>query len=285
MKTTHPASRRFAAILFPAVALLLSASIAGAEDENFIIVASTTSTQNSGLFDHLLPEFHAATGIEARVVALGTGAALAYGKRCDADLVMVHAPGAEREFVDQGYGVERVALMHNDFVIIGPAWDPAGIRGAESASAAVAAIAAAGSQDARFVSRGDRSGTHIKELALWRASGLDPTLEAGSWYLESGAGMGQSLNMARAMDAYILVDRGTWLSFGNREDLELLVEGDPDLFNPYSVIAVNPEHCPEVRREAAQQFIDWLVSEPGQQAIARFRLAGQPLFIPDRLQD
>lgn len=281
MKTPYSMSRGFKATRVLAVMLLLSASIVDARKENFIIVASTTSTQNSGLFDHLLPEFHAATGIEARVVALGTGAALAYGKRCDADVVLVHAPAAEREFVEQGYGVERLALMHNDFVIVGPAHDPASIRGAESASAAVAAI---GSQGARFVSRGDRSGTHVKELALWRASGLDPTLETGTWYLESGAGMGQSLNMARAMDAYILVDRGTWLSFGNRGNLELLVEGDPDLFNPYSVIAVNPEHCPDVRHETAQEFIEWLVSEPGQEAIGRFRLAGQPLFIPDRLQ-
>lgn len=284
MKTTCPTSRGIAAILISAVALLLSASTLSAKEKNFIIVASTTSTQNSGLFDHLLPQFHAASGIEVRVVALGTGAALSYGKRCDADVVLVHAPAAEREFVEQGYGVDRVSLMHNDFVIVGPTQDPAGIRGAESASAAIQAIAAAGSQGARFVSRGDRSGTHIKELALWHESSLDPSLEAGSWYLESGAGMGQSLNMARAMDAYILVDRGTWLSFGNRGNLELLVEGDPVLFNPYSVIAVNPEHCPDVRHESAQQFIDWLVSEPGQNAIAGFRLAGQPLFIPDRLQ-
>jgi len=261
--------------------LALSAGVLSAEEENFIIVASTTSTQNSGLFDHLLPEFQAATGIEARVVALGTGAALAYGKRCDADVVLVHAPGAEREFVEQGYGVERIALMHNDFVIVGPANDPAGIRGAESASGAIGRI---GSLGARFVSRGDRSGTHTKELALWRKTGTDPSIDTGAWYLESGAGMGQSLNMARAMDAYILVDRGTWLSFGSRGDLELLVEGDPDLFNPYSVIAVDPGHCPDVRHEASKAFISWLVSESGQEAIGRFRLAGQPLFIPDRAQ-
>jgi len=281
MKTTRPWFAGLSTVRFLALILLLSANLLGAEEEKFIIVASTTSTQNSGLFDQLLPEFHASTGIEARVVALGTGAALAYGERCDADVVLVHAPGAEREFVEQGFGVERVPLMHNDFVIVGPANDPAGIRGTESASEAIGMI---GSQGARFVSRGDRSGTHIKELGLWRKIGMDSSLEKGSWYLESGAGMGQSLNMARAMDAYILVDRGTWLSFGNRGNLEILVEGDPDLFNPYSVIAVDPEHCPDVRHEAANAFIEWLVSEPGQEAIGQFRLAGQPLFIPDRLQ-
>lgn len=282
MKTIAPDARISAGIRLLAFVLLMSTSLAGAGQENFIIVASTTSTQNSGLFDHLLPEFEAATGIQARVVALGTGAALAYGSRCDADVVLVHAPAAERAFVERGYGVERIALMHNDFVIAGPAHDPVGIRGAESASAAFVDIRAHG---APFVSRGDRSGTHIKELSLWRESGLDPALEFGSWYLESGAGMGQSLNMARAMDAYILVDRGTWLSFENHGNLELLVEGDTVLFNPYSVIAVNPEHCPEVRIEAAQKFVDWLVSEPGQKAIGEFRLAGERLFIPDRLND
>jgi len=279
MKTLDPHARISAAIRLLAFMLPFSAGLAGAEEENFIIVASTTSTQNSGLFDYLLPEFQAASGIDVRVVALGTGAALAYGRRCDADVVLVHAPAAEREFVAQGYGLERIALMHNDFVIVGPANDPVGIRGAESASAAIARIHSHG---ARFVSRGDRSGTHIKELSLWRKSDLDPSPDFGSWYLESGAGMGQSLNMARAMEAYILVDRGTWLSFENQGDLELLVEGDPDLFNPYSVIAVNPGHCPDVRNQAAQQFIDWLVSEQGQQMIGKFRLAGQPLFVPDR---
>ncbi|MFU8830549.1 MAG: substrate-binding domain-containing protein [Wenzhouxiangella sp.] len=284
MNTKHTSTPEIAVIRILAIVFAFSAYASSAEEKNFIIVASTTSTQNSGLFDHLLPEFNTATGIEARVVALGTGAALAYGKRCDADVVLVHAPAAEREFVEQGYGIERVALMHNDFVLVGPANDPADIRGAESAAAALAEIAATGAQGAKFVSRGDRSGTHTKELALWRESGLDPSNHAASWYLESGAGMGQTLNMARAMDAYLLVDRGTWLSFGNRGNLELLVEGDPALFNPYSVIAVNPEHCPDVRHEAAQKFIDWLVSKAGQEAIARFRVAGQVLFVPDRRQ-
>ncbi|MBL38027.1 MAG: sulfate transporter [Xanthomonadales bacterium] len=279
MKKSTAAALAASRILASAIAL--SASMLHADETGFIIVASTTSTQNSGLFDHLLPEFQAATGIEARVVALGTGAALAYGERCDADVVMVHAPALEREFVENGYGLERIALMHNDFVIVGPRNDPAGIRGADSAAGAIAAV---GSKRAPFVSRGDRSGTHTKELALWRESGLDPTRGAGAWYVESGSGMGQSLNMARAMDAYILVDRGTWLSFGNRGGLQLLVEGDPALFNPYSVIAIDPEHCPNVRLEQAQAFIDWLVSETGQEAIGRFRVAGQPLFIPHHQQ-
>lgn len=279
MTTTRCMYNKIAPRWLLASLMLFSASLSHADQADFIIVASTTSTQNSGLFDYLLPKFQADTGLEVRVVALGTGAALAYGERCDADVVMVHAPALERQFVDDGYGVERFALMHNDFVIAGPASDPAGIRGSESAAEAMAAI---GSTVAPFVSRGDRSGTHAKELELWRESGLDPARNAGAWYMESGAGMGQSLNMARATDAYILVDRGTWLSFGNRGSLELLVEGDPILFNPYSVIAVNPQHCPEVRLEGAQTFIDWLVSETGQQAIASFRVAGEPLFIPHR---
>jgi tungstate transport system substrate-binding protein len=268
-------------------------------DDDFIVVASTTSTQNSGLFDHLLPKFEAATGIEVRVVALGTGAALAYGRRCDADVLVVHAPAAEQEFVDAGYGVSRVPLMHNDFVVVGPGDDPAGVRDSESAAQALEAIA---QRQASFVSRGDRSGTHMKELALWRAAGLEPgsgsrsgsrsgsgsgsdaesDAVSRSWYREAGAGMGQSLNMARAMDAYILADRGTWLSFGNRGSLEILFEGDPALFNPYSAIAVDPAHCPSVRREQGRAFIEWLVSDAGQRAIEEFRVAGQVLFVPHR---
>lgn len=249
------------------------------EDEDFIVVASTTSTQNSGLFDHLLPKFRAASGIEARVVALGTGAALAYGRRCDADVLVVHAPAAEQEFVDAGYGIARVPLMHNDFVIIGPADDPAGVREHESAAQALEAIA---SEQLPFVSRGDRSGTHMKELELWRAAGLEPASGSRPWYREAGAGMGQSLNMAQAMDAYILADRGTWLSFGNRGNLEIVFEGDAALFNPYSAIAVDPDHCPEVRRESGLTFIEWLVSDVGQRAIDEFRVAGQVLFVPHR---
>lgn len=260
-----------------ATVALLCMSARSVADDNFIVVASTTSTQNSGLFDHLLPKFRAASGIEVRVVALGTGAALAYGRRCDADVLIVHAPAAEREFVDRGYGVERVPLMHNDFVIVGPDDDPAGVRDSGSAAQALAAIAL---QRSPFVSRGDRSGTHVKELELWDAADRRPASDAQSWYREAGAGMGQALNMARAMDAYILVDRGTWLSFGSRGQLELLFEGDPQLLNPYSAIAVDPEHCPGVRHAQARTFIEWLVSDAGQRAIANFRVADQALFVP-----
>ena len=280
--------RRIATVaLWMLAALASSPAVAQTADDDFIVVASTTSTQNSGLFDHLLPKFRAATGIEVRVVALGTGAALAYGRRCDADVLVVHAPEAEQEFVDAGYGVARVPLMHNDFVVVGPGDDPAGVRDSESAAQALEAIA---QRQAPFVSRGDRSGTHMKELALWRAAGLEPgpgsdaesDAESRSWYREAGAGMGQSLNMARAMDAYILADRGTWLSFGNRGSLEILFEGDPALFNPYSAIAIDPAHCPSVRREQGRAFIEWLVSDAGQRAIAGFRVEGEILFVPHR---
>lgn len=258
--------------------LLLSATNPVRADD-FIVVASTTSTENSGLFDHLLPTFEAQAGFDVRVIAVGTGAALQYGRRCDADVVMVHAPAAEEEFVAAGYGVERHRLMHNDFLLVGPQSDPAGI--AELASAA-AALAAIGRAEAAFISRGDDSGTHKKELQLWEASDVDLAEIIGSWYREAGAGMGQTLNIASGMDAYTLADRGTWLSFGNRGRMTILFEGDPALFNPYGVIRVSEQRCPKVRTEMAQQFIDWLLSDEGQQRIADFRLQGQPLFTPHR---
>jgi len=259
-----------------AVALTIAAPVRG---EGFITVASTTSTENSGLFGHLLPTFEAQAGFDVRVIAVGTGAALQYGRRCDADVVMVHAPAAEEEFVAAGYGVERHPLMHNDFVVVGPDTDPAGISDLETAAAALARMAEV---EAIFVSRGDDSGTHKKERALWEASGKTLDNVRGSWYREAGAGMGPTLNIALGMGAYTLTDRGTWLSFGNRGDMTILLEGDPALFNPYGVIRVDSERCPNVKTGMAQKFIDWLLSDEGQQQIADFRLEGLPLFIPHR---
>ena len=258
------------------LALVCSPALA----DRFIVVASTTSTENSGLFAHLLPPFEAKSGIQVRVVSVGTGAALQFARRCDADVVMVHAPDMEQAFVDAGFGLSRHPLMHNDFVIVGPEQDPAGIRGMASAAEALARIAQA---RVRFVSRADRSGTHAKEMELWQQTGFNPAEASGQWYLETGSGMGQALNTARAMDAYVLADRGTWLSFGNRGRLHLLLEGDPLLFNPYGVILVNPEHCPNTRTAPAQRFIDWLLSDEGQQRIADFRVNGEQLFVPARL--
>ena len=262
-----------------AVALLAAASgLAAAQSKEPVVVASTTSTQNSGLFDHILPTFTEATGFEVRVVAVGTGAALEMGRRCDADVLLVHAKPAEERFVAEGYGSARFAVMYNDFVIVGPEADPAGVAGMSEAPAALEKIAEA---EAVFTSRGDDSGTHKKEMSLWAAAGLDPTQASGTWYRETGSGMGATLNTASAMNGYALADRGTWISFDNRGELTILVEGDPRLFNPYGVIPVNPRNCPSVNTEGAQAFKDWLVSEPGQQAIGSYRLRGQQLFTPN----
>lgn len=246
----------------------------GAKPLGFIILASTTSTDNSGLFEYLLPSFMDETGIEVRVVAVGTGQALTIGCNGDADAVLVHAPAAERQFVADGCGVDRREIMYNDFIIIGPADDPAGIRDASTAIEALVQIADA---KAAFASRGDDSGTHKKELALWAEAGIEP---AGSWYRELGAGMGAALNTAAGMNAYILADRGTWISFANRQDLEILLEGDSVLFNQYGSVLVNPERHP-VKHKLAQVWHDWLVSESGQQAIGNYRLQGEALFIPN----
>jgi tungstate transport system substrate-binding protein len=246
---------------------------AGAES---IVVASTTSTEQSGLFRHILPKFLAATGIEVRVVALGTGQALDVARRGDADVVLVHDAGAERRFVAEGHGVKRHDLMHNDFVIVGPRDDPARAAGRDAAQA-LRRIAQA---RAAFVSRADRSGTHAAELRYWKAAGIDIESAKGPWYRETGSGMGPALNTAAALGAYVLTDRGTWLSFRNRGDLAILVQGDPRLFNPYGAILVNPERHPHVRARAGQRFIDWLTSPEGKAAIASFRIGGEPLFFP-----
>ena len=245
-----------------------------AQAQDFITVASTTSTENSGLFSHILPMFQAEAGIEVRVVAQGTGQALETGRRGDADVVFVHARAQEESFVAEGYGVQRFDVMYNDFVIVGPGDDPASVRDAETAAAAMAAIARA---EAPFASRGDDSGTHVAEVALWTGAGIDPD---GPWYLSTGSGMGATLNTAVQVPAYALTDRGTWLSFANRGPLEIVFQGDPVLFNPYGIILVNPEMHPHVKAEPGQTFIDWILSDAGQAAIASFTVGGEQLFFP-----
>ena len=244
-----------------------------------ITVASTTSTEQSGLFGHLLPAFTAATGIEVKVVALGTGQALDVGRRGDADVLFVHDRNAEEKFVADGFGINRRDVMYNDFVIVGPKADPAGAKGAADAVDALKRIAASG---AAFASRGDKSGTHSAELRFWKAADIDPKSLAG--YKELGAGMGPTLNTAAGMNAYTLSDRGTWLSFKNRQELEVVFSGDPRLFNPYGVILVNPARHPHVKQAAAQRFIDWIVSPVGQSLIASYRIAGENLFFPSATQ-
>jgi len=266
---------RLAAMLLAALTTVPATAQAA---DRFITVASTTSTENSGLFRHILPLFQAKTGIGVRVVALGTGQALDIGRRGDADVVLVHDTDAELQFVAEGHGVDRRAVMYNDYVLIGPHADPARVAGTKDVVAAFAAVRDAA---APFVSRGDRSGTHAMELRLWHAAGIDIATGRGPWYRETGAGMGATLNTASAMDAYVLADRGTWLSFENRGRLEVLVEGDPRLFNQYGVILVNPARHPHVKRADAQSFIDWLVGPEGQAAIAGFRVGGRQAFFPN----
>lgn len=244
----------------------------------FIIVQSTTSTEQSGLFRHLLPQFTEATGIDVRVVAVGTGQALKNARNGDGDVLLVHAKASEEQFVQDGWGVQRFDVMYNDFIVLGPASDPAGIRGTEKTADALAKIAAAG---AMFASRGDDSGTHQKERALWQAAGVDIDAASGGWYRETGSGMGATLNAAVGMQAYTLSDRATWIAFKNRGDHEILVAGDPALFNQYGVILVNPERHARVKAKAGQQFIDWLLGPEGQAAIASFKVDGEQLFYPN----
>lgn len=248
-----------------------------APDGRFIVVASTTSTEQSGLFGHLLPQFTLATGIAVRVVALGTGQALDLARRGDADVVLVHDQAAEQRFVAEGFGLQRRPVMYNDFVLIGPKNDPAGVRGQDIA-AALSRLAAA---SAPFISRGDRSGTHAAELRFWRAAGIGPAAAKPAGYRECGCGMGPALNMASASNAYVLADRGTWLAFRNRGELDLLVQGDRRLFNQYGVIVVDPARHPHVKAALAQAFADWLVAPAGQAAIRSYRIGGEPLFVPN----
>jgi tungstate transport system substrate-binding protein len=267
---------RFLSLL---LALTLLTGSAGAQaEERFITVASTTSTENSGLFAHILPLFTEASGIDVRVVAVGTGQAIKLAKNGDADVLLVHHKPSEEAFVAEGYGVERFDVMYNDFVLVGPASDPAGIRGLAEAPTALARIAAA---EAPFASRGDDSGTHKKELGLWLAAGVDAAAASGTWYRETGAGMGATLNTASGMDAYALSDRATWLKFANKGSLEILVEGDPELFNQYGVILVSPQRHPHVKAGEGEAFIKWLTSPAGQAAIAAYRIDGAPAFFPN----
>ena len=265
--------------LFIAAAILLSSVAAATAQDQSIIVASTTSTQDSGLFNHILPIFKARTGITVKVIAQGTGQALDTGRRGDADVVFVHARPQEEKFVVEGFGVKRFPVMYNDFVLIGPKSDPAGFGGTKDIVAALKTIRAKG---APFISRGDRSGTHAAELALWKLAGIDVAgADRGPWYKENGQGMGAALNTAAAADAYVLSDRGTWISFKNRGDLAIAVAGDQRLFNQYGVILVNPTKHPHVKKDLGQAFIDWLVSPQGQGAIADYKIDGQQLFFPN----
>ena len=244
----------------------------------FITVASTTSTEQSGMFKHLLPIFQKKTGIEVRVVALGTGQALDMARRGDADVVFVHTKAAEEKFIAEGYGVKRLPVMYNDFVLVGPKSDPAKIAGGKDILEALRKVKGA---TAPFVSRGDRSGTHMAELALWKSSGIEIEKEKGPWYRDTGQGMGPALNSASSMNGYILTDRATWISFKNRGDLAILVEGDQRLFNQYGVILVNPGKHQHVKKDLGQAFIDWVVSSDGQQAIAAYKIGGEQLFFPN----
>ena len=243
-----------------------------------ITVASTTSTEQSGLFKHLLPLFEQKFGIQVRVVALGTGQALDMGKRGDADVVFVHAKPLEEKFVAEGFGVKRFEVMYNDFVLVGPTSDPAKVGGTRDIVAALRKIKAA---QVPFASRGDRSGTHFAELELWKAAGIDIGREKGPWYRDTGSGMGPTLNTAAGMNAYALADRGTWLSFKNRADLVISVEGDKRLFNQYGVMLVNPAKHPHVKKDMGQAFVDWLISPEGQKAIADYKIGGEQLFFPN----
>ncbi|MBV8701217.1 MAG: extracellular solute-binding protein [Bradyrhizobium sp.] len=266
--------RRFVLIALCGVTLTLSPAFSA---DRSIVVASTTSTEDSGLFGYLLPLFTAKTGIAVKVIAQGTGQALDTARRGDADVVFVHAKAQEEKFLAEGFGVKRFDVMSNDFVLIGPKADPAGIKGKDIETA----LKAIKAREAPFISRGDRSGTHTAELALWRQAGIDIEAGKGPWYRAIGQGMGAALNTASALQAYVLSDRGTWISFKNRGDLDVLVEGDKRLFNQYGVMLVNPEKHPTVKKDDGRAFVNWLISPEGQAAIAGYKIDGQQLFFPD----
>ena len=271
----HSILRR--AALCIGLAGLLAMAVPVNAQERFIVMASTTSTEQSGLFPHLLAAFKAATGIDVRVVAVGTGQALDMGRRGDADVLFVHDKAAEEKFVGEGFGLKRSAVMYNDFVLIGPAGDPAGVKGKDI----VAALAKLGASSASFISRGDKSGTHAAELRYWKAAGIDTPSAKVAGYKDCGCGMGPALNIASSSDAYVLADRGTWLSFKNRANLVVLVEGDTRLFNQYGVIVVNPAKHPHTKTALAQAFAEWVVSAPGQATVAAYKIGGEQLFFPN----
>jgi tungstate transport system substrate-binding protein len=262
------------------IGLLAGLTLAGAAtaQDKSILVASTTSTQDSGLFGYLLPLFKAKTGIEVKVVALGTGQALDTARRGDADVVFVHAKPEEEKFLAEGFGVKRYPVMYNDFVLIGPRSDPAGVAKSKDIVEALSTLKA---KEQPFISRGDRSGTHLAELKLWKDAGIDIEKDKGGWYKSIGQGMGAALNTAAASGSYVLADRGTWLSFKNKSDLAIVVQGDKRLFNQYGVMLVNPAKHPHVKKDLGQQFIDWLVSPEGQRAIAGYKVGGEQLFFPN----
>jgi tungstate transport system substrate-binding protein len=274
-------SRRHLIAAVALVAMVFTAHSAPAQKKS-IVVASTTSTQDSGLFEYLLPLYKKKTGVDVRVVAQGTGQALDTGRRGDADVVFVHARSEELKFLAEGQGVKRHPVMYNDFVLIGPKSDPAGIKGMKDVGTAFRAIRAG---QATFISRGDRSGTHIAELQLWKDAGIDINKERGSWYKSIGQGMGTALNIAGAANGYVLSDRGTWIHFEDKGDLQILVEGDKRMFNQYGIMLVNPERHPNVKKELGQQFIDYLVSPEGQKDIADYKIDGEPLFHPNAGDD
>ncbi|MGR3514749.1 MAG: substrate-binding domain-containing protein [Paracoccaceae bacterium] len=258
--------------------LLTISFLAGPVQADSVLVQSTTSTANSGLYDFLLPQIEADTGLNVNVVAVGTGQAIRNAENCDGDVLLVHARAAEEAFVTRGAGVERFDLMYNDFVLVGPKDDPAGVSGMLFIESALQAVE---ERKALFASRGDDSGTHKKEMSLWERIDVDPVEASGTWYRETGSGMGATLNTGIGMGAYVLTDRATWVSFGNKQDFVIHVEGDPALFNQYGITLVNPERCPNVRVDAGQSFVDWMLSPTGQAAIAAFRVDGQQLFIPN----
>ena len=259
-------------------ALSIAAAVPGMAEDKFIVVQSTTSTQNSGLFEHILPMFTDKTGIEVRVVAVGTGQAIRNAANGDGDVLFVHAKPAEEKFVAAGDGVSRADVMYNDFVIVGPPSDPAGVAGSSDVVSALTKIAEA---EAPFASRGDDSGTNKAELRLWKEAGIDAQASSGGWYRETGSGMGATLNTGTAMGAYVMTDRATWIAFGNKGDYEIAVEGDPKMFNQYGIILVNPETHPNVKADLGQQFVDWVLSDEGQAAIAGYTVDGQQLFFPN----
>ncbi len=271
LMTTRVARRAVLAVL------MAGATLAAQAQDKFIVMASTTSTEQSGLFAHLLPAFKKASGVDVRVVALGTGQALDMGRRGDADVVFVHDQVAEEKFVADGFGLKRQPVMYNDFVVVGPKNDPAGAKGKDI----VAALQKLAAGKSEFISRGDKSGTHAAELRYWKAAGVDTPAGKVAGYKECGCGMGPALNIASSSNAYALTDRGTWLSFKNRGDLAVLVEGDTRLFNQYGVMVVNPARHPHVKKDLAQAFADWVVSPEGQSAIAAYKIGGEQLFFPN----